>query len=78
MSLPVTPGGEDEEADARLTQQDYNRALQGDQAAAKHDPTYTAFLTRLQRAGQQDQILRYYRSQLPAAGSYCTNLIPAA
>lgn len=57
----MTPGGDDEADDAKLTQSDYNRALQGD-GAVRHDPVYVAFLTRLQRGGQQGQVLRYFRS----------------
>lgn len=53
----MTEGGTDEEADAKLTQADYHKAL-GSEA---HDPTYINFLTRVDRGGP-DQILRYYRT----------------
>lgn len=55
----VTPGGKDEEIDAKITQQDYNETL----SKAKHDPIYVSFLTRLQKGGSQ-QVLRYATSSL--------------
>lgn len=56
----VTEGGADEEADAKLTQADYQKAL----GSEVHDPTYINFLTRVERGGR-DQVLRYFRSPAP-------------
>lgn len=50
----LTEGGEDEAADAALTQADYNNAL----SEQKYDPVYVSFLTRLTKGGTQ-QVLRY-------------------
>lgn len=61
----VTEGGADEEADARLTQADYQRAM----GSEVHDPTYINFLTRVERGGK-DQVLRYCRAPaVPHAGA---------
>jgi hypothetical protein len=54
----VTEGGADEEADAKLTQADYQRAM----GSEVHDPTYINFLTRVERGGA-DQVLRYCRTR---------------
>lgn len=59
----VTEGGADEEADARLTQADYQRAM----GSEVHDPTYINFLTRVERGGK-DQVLRYCRA-VPAVSN---------
>lgn len=62
LCILVTEGGADEEADALLTQADYNKALGNDtDAAHAHDPVYINFLTRISKGGS-DQILRYYRN----------------
>lgn len=55
----MTEGGTDEEADAKLTQADYQKAL----GSEVHDPTYINFLTRVERGGR-DQVLRYHRAPL--------------
>jgi hypothetical protein len=55
----VTPGGEDEELDKKITQQDYNKAL----SEQKYDPVYINFLTRIDR-GSTQQILRYNAGSL--------------
>lgn len=62
----MTEGGTDEEADAKLTQADYQKAL----GSEVHDPTYINFLTRVERGGR-DQVLRYHRAPLSShsAGS---------
>ena len=54
-------GNADEDADAKLTQKDYQRALQGEKAAETHDPRYINFLTRISRGGSK-QVLRYCRN----------------
>jgi hypothetical protein len=48
---------QEEEDDAKLTQQDYNKAL-SDQI---HDPLYIQFLTKIDRTGK-NQIIRYCES----------------
>lgn len=52
----VTPGGKDEEDDAKLTQADYDKAL----GAETTDPVYIRFLTKV-KGGGPDQVLRYSR-----------------
>jgi pre-rRNA-processing protein TSR4 len=52
----LTPGGKDEEDDAKLTQADYEKAL----GSESSDPVYIRFLTRVKRGGT-DQVLRYCR-----------------
>lgn len=59
----VTPGGEDEDLDRNLTQQDYNKAL----SERKYDPVYINFLTRIDRGGSQ-QVLRYVASSAHRTG----------
>jgi len=56
----MTEGSPDEADDLKLTQSDYHKALQGENAE-KHDPTYINFITRISRGGS-DQVLRYCRS----------------
>lgn len=63
----VTEGGAEEEADAKLTQADYQRAM----GSELHDPTYLNFLTRVERGGR-DQVLRYCRASA-AVGEDGTN-----
>lgn len=55
-----TPGGKDEAGDAKLTQKDYNKAL----SEQKYDPIYNSFLTRVERGGNSNQILRYVDSSV--------------
>eukprot|EP01033_Poteriospumella_lacustris_P018085 gene18085-12974_t len=59
----VTAGGEDEDLDRNLTQQDYNKAL----SEKKYDPVYINFLTRIDRGGAQ-QVLRYVASSAHRTG----------
>lgn len=63
----VTEGGTDEEADAKLTQADYQKAL----GSEVHDPTYINFLTRVERGGR-DQVLRYYRAPVASQGEHAS------
>jgi hypothetical protein len=56
--LSVTAGDGEELEDAAITQTDYNRAMGRD---VKHDPVYLSFLTRVQKSGCGDQVLRYCR-----------------
>lgn len=60
----MTEGGVDEEADAKLTQADYQKAL----GSEVHDPTYINFLTRVERGGR-DQVLRYCRTPTTIAAA---------
>ena len=54
-----TPGGPDEEQDAKLTQRHYNKAL----SEQLYDPIYVQFLTRIERSGKK-QILRYSETSI--------------
>lgn len=61
----MTEGTPDEADDLKLTQSDYHKALQADNAE-QHDPTYINFITRISRGGS-DQVLRYCRSSSSTA-----------
>jgi hypothetical protein len=63
LAAVVTAGGEDEDLDRNLTQQDYNKAL----SEKKYDPVYINFLTRIDRGGAQ-QVLRYVASSAHRTG----------
>jgi hypothetical protein len=70
----VTQGGDDETADAQLSQADYTAAL----GSEVQDPAYVNFLTRISRGGT-DQVLRYCRDKsVTAAAAAATAVLDAA